>query len=151
MSALPPQLTLLYEEVLYTILHRLGKPEHHHVADAQELYAYVQKVGSQRPDGALTRPSSQLKGLGLGAWTEFLTNILKAGAAAGLDASWLGSICLRERYSPWPRGGGKNTAPQGLSAGQQPFRWALCSSPLPGAVAASWGVEGSPWLFSSPR
>uniref|UniRef100_A0A8B9MUI0 Unc-13 homolog D n=1 Tax=Accipiter nisus TaxID=211598 RepID=A0A8B9MUI0_9AVES len=38
-------LALLYEEVLYTILHRLGKPEQHHVADAQELYAYVQKVG----------------------------------------------------------------------------------------------------------
>lgn len=98
MSALPPQLTLLYEEVLYTILHRLGKPEHHHVADAQELYAYVQKVGSQRPDGALTRPSSQPKGMGLGAWREFLTSILKAGAAAGLDASRLGSICLWERY-----------------------------------------------------
>uniref|UniRef100_A0A8C6JI34 Uncharacterized protein n=1 Tax=Melopsittacus undulatus TaxID=13146 RepID=A0A8C6JI34_MELUD len=38
------QLTLLYEEVLYTILHRLGKPEHHHVVDSQELYAYVQKA-----------------------------------------------------------------------------------------------------------
>uniref|UniRef100_A0A663LM86 Unc-13 homolog D n=1 Tax=Athene cunicularia TaxID=194338 RepID=A0A663LM86_ATHCN len=37
-------LALLYEEVLYTIWHRLGKPEHHHVADSQELYAYVQKV-----------------------------------------------------------------------------------------------------------
>uniref|UniRef100_A0A8C3PGM0 Unc-13 homolog D n=1 Tax=Calidris pygmaea TaxID=425635 RepID=A0A8C3PGM0_9CHAR len=41
---IPPQLALLYEEVLYTILYRLGKPEHHHVADAQELYTYVQKV-----------------------------------------------------------------------------------------------------------
>ncbi|XP_075026070.1 protein unc-13 homolog D isoform X3 [Calonectris borealis] len=38
------ELALLYEEVLYTIRHRLGKPEHHHVADAQELYAYVQKA-----------------------------------------------------------------------------------------------------------
>ncbi|XP_054249817.1 protein unc-13 homolog D [Indicator indicator] len=38
------ELTLLYEEVLYTILHRLGKPEHHHIADSQELYAYVQKA-----------------------------------------------------------------------------------------------------------
>ncbi|XP_030898058.1 protein unc-13 homolog D isoform X5 [Melopsittacus undulatus] len=38
------ELTLLYEEVLYTILHRLGKPEHHHVVDSQELYAYVQKA-----------------------------------------------------------------------------------------------------------
>ncbi|NXW03028.1 UN13D protein, partial [Fregetta grallaria] len=40
----PLQLALLYEEVLYTIRHRLGKPEPHHVADAQELYAYVQKA-----------------------------------------------------------------------------------------------------------
>ncbi|XP_074703789.1 protein unc-13 homolog D isoform X2 [Strix aluco] len=39
-----PELALLYEEVLYTIRHRLGKPEHHHVADSQELYAYVQKA-----------------------------------------------------------------------------------------------------------
>ncbi|NXY77599.1 UN13D protein, partial [Glareola pratincola] len=38
------ELALLYEEVLYTIRHRLGKPEHHHVADAEELYAYVQKA-----------------------------------------------------------------------------------------------------------
>ncbi|XP_053939000.1 protein unc-13 homolog D isoform X4 [Cuculus canorus] len=38
------ELVLLYEEVLYTIRHRLGKPEHHHVADSQELYAYVQKA-----------------------------------------------------------------------------------------------------------
>ncbi|XP_010022050.1 PREDICTED: protein unc-13 homolog D [Nestor notabilis] len=38
------ELALLYEEVLYTIQHRLGKPEHHHVMDSQELYAYVQKA-----------------------------------------------------------------------------------------------------------
>ncbi|NXT76262.1 UN13D protein, partial [Zapornia atra] len=38
------ELALLYEEVLYTIWHRLGKPEHHHVADSQELYTYVQKA-----------------------------------------------------------------------------------------------------------
>ncbi|XP_062447894.1 protein unc-13 homolog D isoform X4 [Rhea pennata] len=37
------ELTLLYEEVLYTIRYRLGKPEPNHVADAEELYAYVQK------------------------------------------------------------------------------------------------------------
>lgn len=47
---LSPQLALLYEEVLYTIRHRLGKPEPHHVADTQELYAYVQKVGAARWD-----------------------------------------------------------------------------------------------------
>ncbi|NXH15936.1 UN13D protein, partial [Bucco capensis] len=38
------ELALLYEEVLYTIQHRLGKPEHHHIADPQELYDYVQKA-----------------------------------------------------------------------------------------------------------
>uniref|UniRef100_A0A663DNU6 Unc-13 homolog D n=1 Tax=Aquila chrysaetos chrysaetos TaxID=223781 RepID=A0A663DNU6_AQUCH len=67
-SAFPLQLALLYEEVLYTILHRLGKPEQHHVADAQELYAYVQKVGPHLPDEVLKtcplrHPSSQLKGM----------------------------------------------------------------------------------------
>lgn len=41
------QLTLLYEEVLYTILHCLGKPEPNHVADPEELSAYVQKVRSK--------------------------------------------------------------------------------------------------------
>uniref|UniRef100_A0A8B9PYL2 Unc-13 homolog D n=1 Tax=Apteryx owenii TaxID=8824 RepID=A0A8B9PYL2_APTOW len=46
------QLTLLYEEVLYTILYRLGKPEHNHVGDAEELYAYVQKVSAHVPAGA---------------------------------------------------------------------------------------------------
>uniref|UniRef100_A0A674HPR7 Unc-13 homolog D n=1 Tax=Taeniopygia guttata TaxID=59729 RepID=A0A674HPR7_TAEGU len=40
----PPQLALLYEEVLYTIRHRLGKPEQQHVRDSQELYSYVQKA-----------------------------------------------------------------------------------------------------------
>ncbi|XP_025902610.1 protein unc-13 homolog D [Nothoprocta perdicaria] len=40
------ELALLYEEVLYTIHYRLGKPEDNHVADAEELYAYVQKAFS---------------------------------------------------------------------------------------------------------
>uniref|UniRef100_A0A8C3QJ14 Unc-13 homolog D n=1 Tax=Cyanoderma ruficeps TaxID=181631 RepID=A0A8C3QJ14_9PASS len=43
-STVPPQLALLYEEVLYTIHHRLGKPEQQHVGDSQELYSYVQKA-----------------------------------------------------------------------------------------------------------
>lgn len=38
------QSSLLYEEVLYTILHRLGKPEAEHVSDADELYEYVQQA-----------------------------------------------------------------------------------------------------------
>uniref|UniRef100_A0A669QDR3 Unc-13 homolog D n=1 Tax=Phasianus colchicus TaxID=9054 RepID=A0A669QDR3_PHACC len=42
--ALSPQLALLYQEVLYTIRHRLGKPQPQHIADTQELCAYVQKA-----------------------------------------------------------------------------------------------------------
>ncbi|XP_067403881.1 protein unc-13 homolog D [Emydura macquarii macquarii] len=44
------ELNLLYEEVLYTILHRLGKPEPSHVADADELYEYVQKAFGMDPE-----------------------------------------------------------------------------------------------------
>lgn len=85
----PLQLALLYEEVLYTIRHRLGKPEHHHVADAEELYAYVQKVGPHLSNGApktcpLTRPPSRLKEMGA-IWRELLTATLKDVAAA---SSW---------------------------------------------------------------
>ncbi|XP_030064103.1 protein unc-13 homolog D isoform X2 [Microcaecilia unicolor] len=35
---------LLYEEVLYTILHRAGKTEANHVSSVDELYRYVQKA-----------------------------------------------------------------------------------------------------------
>ncbi|XP_041342599.1 protein unc-13 homolog D isoform X3 [Pyrgilauda ruficollis] len=38
------ELAQLYEEVLYTIRHRLGKPEQQHIGDSQELYSYVQKA-----------------------------------------------------------------------------------------------------------
>uniref|UniRef100_A0A8C8SRA0 Unc-13 homolog D n=1 Tax=Pelusios castaneus TaxID=367368 RepID=A0A8C8SRA0_9SAUR len=44
------ELNLLYEEVLYTILHRLGKSEPNHVADANELYDYVQKAFGMDPE-----------------------------------------------------------------------------------------------------
>ncbi|XP_065418818.1 protein unc-13 homolog D isoform X2 [Chrysemys picta bellii] len=44
------ELNLLYEEVLYTILHRKGKPEPAFVADADELYEYVQKAFSMDPE-----------------------------------------------------------------------------------------------------
>ncbi|XP_068769290.1 protein unc-13 homolog D isoform X2 [Struthio camelus] len=44
------ELVLLYEEVLYTIRYRLGKPEHDHVADAEELYTYVQKAFGMDPE-----------------------------------------------------------------------------------------------------
>lgn len=106
---LPLQLVLLYEEVLYTIKHRLGKPEHHHVADAQELYAYVQKVGPHLPNRvpktcAPTCPPSWLKEMG-SSWSELLTGVLKdvavasswrAGTACGWEISALGrNIYLR--------------------------------------------------------
>ncbi|XP_069510843.1 protein unc-13 homolog D isoform X2 [Ambystoma mexicanum] len=38
------QSNLLYEEVLYTILHRLGKPEAQHESNSDQLYDYVQKA-----------------------------------------------------------------------------------------------------------
>ncbi|NWV33932.1 UN13D protein, partial [Grantiella picta] len=44
------ELALLYEEVLYTIHHRLGKPEQQHVGDSQELYSYVQKAFGMDPE-----------------------------------------------------------------------------------------------------
>ncbi|XP_029456342.1 protein unc-13 homolog D isoform X2 [Rhinatrema bivittatum] len=40
------QRNLLYEEVLYTILHSAGKTEVDHVSNADELYQYVQKAFS---------------------------------------------------------------------------------------------------------
>ncbi|XP_058022565.1 protein unc-13 homolog D isoform X3 [Ahaetulla prasina] len=43
------ELTLLYEEVLYTILHRVGQVEQNHVTDSDELYEYVQKAFSIDP------------------------------------------------------------------------------------------------------
>lgn len=34
----------LYEEALYTVLHRLGQPEPNHVKEASELLSYLQEV-----------------------------------------------------------------------------------------------------------
>lgn len=66
-STVPPQLALLYEEVLYTIHHRLGKPEQQHVGDSQELFSYVQKVCPLPDRGPktwpLACPSPQLQGV----------------------------------------------------------------------------------------
>ncbi|CAM4555720.1 protein unc-13 homolog D isoform X1 [Lepidochelys kempii] len=44
------ELNLLYEEVLYTILHRQGKPEPAYDANTDELYEYVQKAFSMDPE-----------------------------------------------------------------------------------------------------
>lgn len=38
------QRDLLYEEALYTVLHRLGQPEPNHVKEASELLSYLQEV-----------------------------------------------------------------------------------------------------------
>lgn len=43
------QRALLYEEALYTVLHRLGKPEPGHVSEASELLRYLQEVSPGRP------------------------------------------------------------------------------------------------------
>lgn len=43
-TLLCPQRALLYEEALYTVLHRLGKPEPNHVTEASELLQYLQEV-----------------------------------------------------------------------------------------------------------
>ncbi|XP_062071427.1 protein unc-13 homolog D isoform X1 [Lepus europaeus] len=41
--------TLLYEEALYTILHRLGQPEPGHVREASELLCYLQEAFHMEP------------------------------------------------------------------------------------------------------
>lgn len=38
------QRDLLYEEALYTVLHRLGQPEPNHVKEDSELLHYLQEV-----------------------------------------------------------------------------------------------------------
>jgi hypothetical protein len=38
------QRDLLYEEALYTVLHRLGQPEPNHVIEASELLRYLREV-----------------------------------------------------------------------------------------------------------
>ncbi|XP_058845902.1 protein unc-13 homolog D isoform X2 [Acipenser ruthenus] len=40
------ELKPLYKEMLYTILHRLGKPSPEHISDNRELFQYVQKAFS---------------------------------------------------------------------------------------------------------
>lgn len=49
------QRDLLYEEALYTVLHRLGQPEPNHVKEASELLSYLQEVN---PDSTRTHPST---------------------------------------------------------------------------------------------
>lgn len=55
------QRALLYEEALYTVLHRLGKPEPSHVREASELLRYLQEVSpapTPRPQPGLRSPPS---------------------------------------------------------------------------------------------
>uniref|UniRef100_A0A8C5R878 Unc-13 homolog D n=1 Tax=Leptobrachium leishanense TaxID=445787 RepID=A0A8C5R878_9ANUR len=44
------QHNLLYGESLYTVLHRMGRPEPGHVSDDGELYEYLQKAFNMEPD-----------------------------------------------------------------------------------------------------
>lgn len=43
------QRDLLYEEALYTVLHRLGQPEPNHVKEDSELLRYLQEVKPALP------------------------------------------------------------------------------------------------------
>ncbi|XP_078012046.1 protein unc-13 homolog D isoform X4 [Phascolarctos cinereus] len=46
----PEEQALLYEEALYTVLHRLGQPEPKHVAEASELLSYLQEAFHMKPE-----------------------------------------------------------------------------------------------------
>ncbi|XP_069338956.1 protein unc-13 homolog D isoform X1 [Eulemur rufifrons] len=46
----PEERTLLYEEALYTVLHRLGQPEPNHVIEASELLRYLQEAFHVEPE-----------------------------------------------------------------------------------------------------
>ncbi|KAK2502669.1 hypothetical protein MC885_016573, partial [Smutsia gigantea] len=46
----PEERTLLYEEALYTVLHRLGQPEPNHVMEASELLRYLQEAFPMEPE-----------------------------------------------------------------------------------------------------
>lgn len=56
------QRDLLYEEALYTVLHRLGQPEPNHVKEASELLSYLQEVN---PASNLTHPPRMSQGSAL--------------------------------------------------------------------------------------
>uniref|UniRef100_G1QLU3 Unc-13 homolog D n=1 Tax=Nomascus leucogenys TaxID=61853 RepID=G1QLU3_NOMLE len=46
----PKQRALLYEDALYTVLHRLGQPEPNHVTEASELLRYLQEAFHVEPE-----------------------------------------------------------------------------------------------------
>uniref|UniRef100_A0A8V8TPN4 Unc-13 homolog D n=1 Tax=Homo sapiens TaxID=9606 RepID=A0A8V8TPN4_HUMAN len=46
----PEQRALLYEDALYTVLHRLGHPEPNHVTEASELLRYLQEAFHVEPE-----------------------------------------------------------------------------------------------------
>lgn len=46
----PEERDLLYEEALYTVLHRLGQPEPNHVKEASELLCYLQEAFQVQPE-----------------------------------------------------------------------------------------------------
>ncbi|XP_011821020.1 PREDICTED: protein unc-13 homolog D [Mandrillus leucophaeus] len=46
----PEQRALLYEDALYTVLHRLGQPEPNHVTEASELLRYLQEAFHVEPE-----------------------------------------------------------------------------------------------------
>uniref|UniRef100_A0A6I8MXD4 Unc-13 homolog D n=1 Tax=Ornithorhynchus anatinus TaxID=9258 RepID=A0A6I8MXD4_ORNAN len=46
----PEERAQLYEEALYTVLHRLGRPEPHHVTDLDDLFRYLQAAFHTEPE-----------------------------------------------------------------------------------------------------
>ncbi|XP_029402010.1 protein unc-13 homolog D [Mus pahari] len=46
----PEERDLLYEEALYTVLHRLGQPEPSHVKEASELLSYLREAFQVQPE-----------------------------------------------------------------------------------------------------
>ncbi|XP_060058761.1 protein unc-13 homolog D isoform X3 [Erinaceus europaeus] len=46
----PEERGLLYEEAVYTVLHRLGQPEPNHVTEASELLRYLQEAFHMEPE-----------------------------------------------------------------------------------------------------
>lgn len=46
----PEERALLYEEALYTVLHRLGQPEPNHVVESSELLRYLQEAFHMEPE-----------------------------------------------------------------------------------------------------
>lgn len=108
--------TLLYEEALYTILHRLGQPEPGHVREASELLRYLQEAFHMEPGEHqqllqrvqdLEKPTFCLK-----------ATVKQAKGILGKDVSGFSDpYCLLGVEQGWARRG----AAPALGAGRRPW------------------------------